>query len=134
VTRLWAGRQGLGYFLFATASGPFLGPTQPPIQRVPGALSPGVKRPGHESDQSPPFSFKVKNAWSYTSTPHTSPSWRGAWLSTGTTLLLSLPIILPGVLYGCDTWSLTPREEHTLRVLSKIFESGKDDTSEIRKP
>jgi hypothetical protein len=25
-------------------------------------------------------------------------------------------IILPGVLYGCETWSLTLREEHRLRV------------------
>jgi hypothetical protein len=26
-------------------------------------------------------------------------------------------IILPVVLYGCETWSLTAREEHKLRVL-----------------
>jgi hypothetical protein len=26
-------------------------------------------------------------------------------------------IILPAVLYGCETWSLTLREEHKLRVL-----------------
>jgi hypothetical protein len=26
------------------------------------------------------------------------------------------PIILPMVLYGCETWSLTLREEHRLRV------------------
>jgi hypothetical protein len=32
-----------------------LGPTQPPIQRVPGAISPGLKGPGCEADQSPPF-------------------------------------------------------------------------------
>jgi hypothetical protein len=25
-------------------------------------------------------------------------------------------VILPVVLYGCETWSLTLREEHTLRV------------------
>jgi hypothetical protein len=35
-------------------------------------------------------------------------------------------IILPFVLYGCETWSLTLREEHTLRVfenrvLRRIF-------------
>jgi hypothetical protein len=29
-------------------------------------------------------------------------------------------IILPVVLYGCETWSLTLREEHRLRVLEKI--------------
>jgi hypothetical protein len=26
---------------------------------------------------------------------------------------------LPGVLYGCETWSLTLREEHRLRVFEK---------------
>jgi hypothetical protein len=41
--------------------------TTPPIQWVPGTLSVGVKRPGHESDHSPPSSAEVKNAWSYTS-------------------------------------------------------------------
>jgi hypothetical protein len=37
-----------------------LGPTQPPIQREPGALSLGVKRPGREADHSPPSSAEVK--------------------------------------------------------------------------
>jgi hypothetical protein len=40
-------------------------------------------------------------------------------------------INLPVVLYGCETWSLTLREEHRLRVfenrvLRKIFESKRD--------
>ena len=40
-------------------------------------------------------------------------------------------IILPVVLYGCETWSLTLREEHRLRlfenkVLRKIFGGKKD--------
>jgi hypothetical protein len=39
-------REGLGIFLFTTASRLALGTTQPPIQWVPGALSLGVKRPG----------------------------------------------------------------------------------------
>jgi hypothetical protein len=30
-----------------------LGPTQPPVQWVPGALSPGVKRPVRKTDHSP---------------------------------------------------------------------------------
>jgi hypothetical protein len=43
--------------------------TQPPIQWVPGAFSPGVKRPGREVDHSPPTSAEVKKMWFYTSTP-----------------------------------------------------------------
>jgi hypothetical protein len=53
-------------FLFSTASRPDLGPTQPPIQWVLGALSLGVKRQGHEADHSPPTSAKVKKMWIYT--------------------------------------------------------------------
>jgi hypothetical protein len=59
-------------FLLSTSSRPVLGPTQPSIQWVPGALSPGVKRPGHEADHSPPTSVEVKKTWIYTST------WRNA--------------------------------------------------------
>jgi hypothetical protein len=51
-------------FLFSTASRSVLGPTQPPIQWVPGALS-----PGREADHSPPSSAEVKETWIYTSTP-----------------------------------------------------------------
>jgi hypothetical protein len=43
-------------FPFSTSSRPALGPTLPPIQWVPGALSPVVKRPGGEADHSPPTS------------------------------------------------------------------------------
>jgi hypothetical protein len=39
-------------FLYSTASRPALKPTQPSIQWVPRALSPGVKRPGREADYS----------------------------------------------------------------------------------
>jgi len=48
-------------------------------------------------------------------------------------------IILPGVLYGCETWSLTLREEHRLRVfenrmLRRIFGPKRDEvTGEWRK-
>jgi hypothetical protein len=43
-------------------------------------------------------------------------------------------IILPVVLYGCETWSLTLREEHRLRVfenmvLRRIFEPKKDEVT-----
>jgi hypothetical protein len=62
-------RRGLGIFLFTTVSRTALGPTQPPIQWVPGALFMGVKRPRREAHHSCPPSAEVKNAWSYTSTP-----------------------------------------------------------------
>jgi hypothetical protein len=47
-------------FLIAFVSRTALGPTQPPIQFVPGALSLGVKRPGREADHSPPSSAEIK--------------------------------------------------------------------------
>jgi hypothetical protein len=53
-------RRGLGIFLLSTPSRPALGPTNPPIQWVLGALSPGIKRPGHEADHSSPSSAEVK--------------------------------------------------------------------------
>jgi hypothetical protein len=36
-------------------------------------------------------------------------------------------IILPVVLYGCETWFLTLREEHRLRVLRRIFGPKRDE-------
>jgi hypothetical protein len=56
-------------FFFTTASRLTLGPTQSPIQWVPGALSLGVKRPGREAGHSPPSSAEAMNVWSYISTP-----------------------------------------------------------------
>jgi hypothetical protein len=61
--------RGLEILLFTTASRPALGPTQPSIQWVTGALSLVVKRPGREADYQPPSSAEVKNAWNYTSSP-----------------------------------------------------------------
>jgi hypothetical protein len=57
-----------------------MGPTQPPIQWVPGALSLGLKRPGREVNHAPPSSAEVKNPWSYVIYSHNTPSWRGAQL------------------------------------------------------
>ena len=47
--------------------------------------------------------------------------------STNTKTNICRTIIFPFVLYGCETWSLTMREKHSLRVfengvLRKIFE------------
>jgi hypothetical protein len=61
-------QQGQEIHMFSKPSKPALGPTQPPIQRVPGLLSPGVNGPRREADHTP-SSTKVKNEWSYTSTP-----------------------------------------------------------------
>jgi hypothetical protein len=68
-------------------SRPALGPTQPPIQWVPGALSLGVKRAGREADHSPPSSAKVcVELYLHSSN---TPSWSGAKLkNTGTCLPL----------------------------------------------
>jgi hypothetical protein len=57
----------MGHFPFATASGPVLGSTQPPIQWVSGAFTPRVKRPEREADHSSPSRAEIKNPWSYTS-------------------------------------------------------------------
>jgi hypothetical protein len=62
-------RRGLEIFLFTTVSRTALGPTQPPIQWVPGALSLGIKQPERQADHLPPSTAEVKNAWSYTSIP-----------------------------------------------------------------
>jgi hypothetical protein len=57
-----------------------LGPTQSPIQWVPGALSLRVKWPGREADHSPPSGAEVKECVAlYLHSPNT-PSWRGAQL------------------------------------------------------
>jgi len=70
----------------------------PPIQWVPGALSLGVKRSGREADHSPPSSAEVKNAWSYTSTPHyASLAWCSV-KSTRTTLPSTFTLITLGKL------------------------------------
>jgi hypothetical protein len=47
-------------------------------------------------------------------------------------------VTLPVVLYGCETWSLTLREEHKLRafensVLRKIFGSKREEDGSWRK-
>jgi hypothetical protein len=73
------------FFLLTTTSELAMGPNQPPIQRIPGVPSTGLKRPWCEADHSPPSSVKIKSASSYISTPCMS-SRHGASLSTGTTL------------------------------------------------
>jgi hypothetical protein len=52
-------------FLFPKSSRPTLGPTQPPIQWVPWASFPVVKRPRRETDHSPQTNAEVKNTCIY---------------------------------------------------------------------
>jgi len=59
----------MGVFLFNTVSRLALGPSQTPIQWVPGALTLGIRHPGCETEPSPLSSAEIKNAWSYTFTP-----------------------------------------------------------------
>jgi hypothetical protein len=81
VTELRAGRPGFDsrqvmkfFSIHHVQAGP--GPTQPPVQWVPRALSPGLKRPEREADNSPPSSAEVKNAWRCTSAhPHVFMAW-----------------------------------------------------------
>jgi hypothetical protein len=60
-------------------------------------------------------------------------------LSKNLKIIIYKTIILPVILHGCETWSLTLREEHRLRVfenrvLRKIFGSKWDEvTGEWRK-
>ena len=60
-------------------------------------------------------------------------------LSKNVKITIYVTIILTVVLYGCETWSLTLREESRLmlfenRVLRRIFEPKRDEvTGELRK-
>jgi hypothetical protein len=60
-------------------------------------------------------------------------------LSTNLKIRICKTIILPVVLYGCETWSLTSREEHRLRVfesrvLKRLFGPERGEmTGEWRK-
>jgi hypothetical protein len=82
-TGYWVDDRGVGVrvtvgqdFFFSTSCRPALGSTEPPIQWVPGALSPGVKWPGHEADNSPPTTAEIKETWvCIHPLPH-MPSWR----------------------------------------------------------
>jgi hypothetical protein len=85
--REFESRQGLGIFQFTTASRPALGPSQPPLQWVSGALSVGVKRQGREADHPPPSNAEVKAIPPFPN----RPSWRGAQLKAQGQFYLHVP-------------------------------------------
>jgi hypothetical protein len=64
-------------FLFSTGSILALGPTQPPVQRVPGVTFVGLKQLGHEAYLSPPTTAEVKNCGAIPPLPHMS-SWHSS--------------------------------------------------------
>jgi hypothetical protein len=61
-------KHGQEVFLFTKTSRPVLIPSQRPVQWVPGFFV-RIKRPGREDDHSLPFRAKVRNDWSYKSSP-----------------------------------------------------------------
>jgi hypothetical protein len=72
-------RQGQRIFLLASAPRPALGPTQPPIQWVPGVLSLGVKHGrGVMLTNHPHLVSRLRMSMSYTSSPPHVPPWRVA--------------------------------------------------------
>jgi hypothetical protein len=58
-------------FLYSTTSRPALGTTHLLTKSVPGALSPGLKRPGREADHSPLSRPEIKNGGAIRPHPHT---------------------------------------------------------------
>jgi hypothetical protein len=57
-----------------------------------------------------------------------------AILSRNVKVKMYKTIILPVVLYGCETWSLTLKEEHRLRVFENRVGPERDEvTGEWRK-
>jgi hypothetical protein len=73
----------------------------PPLQWVLGVLSLEVKWLGCEADHSPQSSAKVKECVELLLHSPNTPSWSGAWLSTGATLPLPSPLPDPTF----DEWS-----------------------------
>jgi hypothetical protein len=84
-------RVPVGLRIFSKSSRSTLGSTQHPIQWVPGALSPGVKRQGREADQTSSKCQGQENVDLYIHSPIRLHGVVLNSLSTGTTLPLPLP-------------------------------------------
>jgi hypothetical protein len=68
-------RQGQEIFLYSTLSIPALGPIPLSNQWVPRALSPDLKRPGRQADESLLSSAEVKNSGAILSLLHVFMAW-----------------------------------------------------------
>jgi hypothetical protein len=64
--RVLVGYKNFHFFIMSRRA---LGPTQSPMQWLPGFISLGVKRLGREADHSRPTGTEMKNSWISTSTP-----------------------------------------------------------------
>jgi len=112
---------------------------------VAGVL-PWVERSGREVNHSPPSSAEVKNEWNCRPTPAPPIYLHSIGRDSVQKVLSSslLPryirtkiyrnIILPVVLYGCGTWSLSMREEGRLKVfenwlLREIFGPKREEVT-----
>jgi hypothetical protein len=85
-----------------TLTWPALGPTQPPIQRVPGDLSLGVKRPEREADHSASSSADVKECVDLYLCSFNTSSCHGAQLKhreDNFTVYVPLRLVLPSGLF-----------------------------------
>jgi hypothetical protein len=98
-------------FLFFTESRPALGPTQPPIKWVPGAISRGVKRQGREADHSPPCSAEVRNGGAILPLSTCLLGIVLNWLITGRTLPLLIGVCTFDFI--CKAGLTTPVSSHS---------------------
>jgi hypothetical protein len=79
-------------------------------------------------------SKEITVLFSYKTLPHVENLQSSQLLSKNVQIRICKTIILPVVLYGCKTWSLTLREEHRLgvfenRVLRRIFGPKRDEVT-----
>jgi hypothetical protein len=94
---------GANDFLFSETSVLGLGPTQPPIQRLPGFFT-GNKRLGRDVEQSPRSSAEDKRKGIHTSIPPTCL--HGMWTETSSLSLHQFSFRLFS--YGTDRRHLAP--------------------------
>ncbi|KAJ4444129.1 hypothetical protein ANN_05918 [Periplaneta americana] len=108
----------------------------PAFARIELRENPGKTSTSTDLDLSTALAYQKAAACFQTETPDAS---RSSLLSKNLKVRIYKTVILPVVLCGCETWTLTLREEHRLRVfenevLRKIFGAKRDEvTGEWRK-